>query len=426
MLQASSARAASGAPAALPSLDELWVLFAAVLVFFMQAGFKCLEVGLTQRKSGTSVAMKNLIDWVLTTLFFFLFGFGFLFGRSLSGLLGTDLFALEGFERHHHALGLTFFLFQAAFAGTSTTIVSGAMAERTSFMAYLVGCIWLAGFVYPVFGHWVWSGAFDPNNPGWLEQLGFMDFAGSSVVHSTGAWFALVGMTLVGPRRGRFDAHGAPRPLRSHSIAYAGLGVFILWMGWWGFNGGSTLAFNASVARIILNTNLAGAMGGFVAFAHAQAFPGRKDVAEKFLGGILGGLVAITAGCHVVTPLAALAVGAAAGLVHNLSYDWMLYRLRIDDPVAAVPVHGFCGVWGVLAVALFGRPERLNHPWLYQLGIQALGAAVCLVWAALNAAFVFTLVGKTIGLRVTATEEELGVELTPDLMGRGPSPRPPS
>lgn len=396
-------------------LDELWVLVATALVFLMQAGFKCLEVGLTQKKSSTSVAMKNLIDWVICTLFFFLFGFGLLFGRSWAGLSGTSLFAPEALGA---GLGFTFFLFQAAFAGTSTTIVSGAMAERTSFMAYLVGCVWLAAFVYPIYGHWAWSGLLDPANQGWLQRLGFIDFAGSSVVHSTGGWFALVGVYLVGPRRGRFDGAGQVMPLRPQSMAYAALGVFLLWIGWWGFNGGSTLVFDASVAPVILNTNLAAAMGALVAFAHAQAVPGRKDVAEKLIGGALGGLVAITACCHLVSPRAALAIGGMAGLIHNLSYDLLLYRLKLDDPVGAIPVHGFCGIWGTLSVALFGRAEMLPQARGVQLLVQAVGAVACFAWAGANAALIYGLMQKTVGLRVGATEEELGVELTPDLLAQ--------
>ncbi|MDX2019574.1 MAG: ammonium transporter [Deltaproteobacteria bacterium] len=403
-------------PAAIaPLLDQLWVLVAAALVFFMQAGFKCVEVGMAQRKSSTSVAMKNLVNWVLTSLFFFLFGFALLFGHSWHGLVGTSLFALKD-AATPQALGLVFFLFQAAFASTSTTIVSGALAERTSFAAFLIGCVWQAAVVYPVFGHWVWSGAFDSTNPGWLQKLGFIDFAGSSAVHSNGAWYALVGAWMVGPRRGRFDAHGNACSLRPNSMAYATLGVFILWFGWWGFNGGSTLHLNAAVAGIILNTNLAGAMGGLVAFAHAQAVPGRRDVGEKFLGGALGGLVAITANCHLVSPMAALAIGAVAGVLHNIGFDLLLHRLKIDDPVGAIPVHGVCGVWGTLAVALFGRAELLPLPRWQQLGVQALGALACFAWAAANATVIYYLLKRTVGLRVSATEEELGVGLTPDLM----------
>jgi len=419
-----AAQAATMAPleipeSSVPAIDQLWVLVAAAMVFFMQPGFKCLEVGMAQRKSSTSVAMKNVINWVLTGLFFFLFGFGLLFGRSSHGLFGTSLFALNGLAQNTQTLGLVFFLFQAAFASTSTTIVSGALAERTSFIAYLVGCVWQASVVYPVFGHWAWSSAFDPNNPGWLQRLGFIDFAGSTVVHSTGAWFALVGAWMVGPRRGRFDANGKPCSLRPNSLAFAALGVFILWFGWWGFNGGSTLKFSPAVAGIILNTNLAGAMGALVAFAHAQSVPGRRDVGEKLLGGALGGMVAITANCHIVSPLSALAIGAIAGVLHNVGFDFLIQRLKIDDPVGAIPVHGVCGVWGTLAVGIFGRAELLPHTRMQQIGVQLLGAVACFAWAALNAAMIYYALKRTVGLRVTSTEEELGVGLTPDLMGAG-------
>lgn len=396
-------------------VDRGWVLISAALVFFMQAGFKCLEVGLTQRKSATSVAMKNLIDWVIANLFFFLIGFGLMFGHSARGLVGTDLFALRGLDAPAgHTLGTVFFLFQLAFAGTSTTIISGAMAERTRFVAYLVGGIAVSAIIYPVFGHWAWGGAFFAGQAGWLERLGFVDFAGSTVVHSTGAWVALVGVYLVGPRQGRFDRDGFPRKLRANSPTYATLGTLILWLGWWGFNGGSTLTLDDRVGGIVLNTNLAAAMGGLVAFAHVYLLPNHDEIVDKFLGGALGGLVAITAGCHVVGPLGALCIGALAGLVHNLAYDLLLRRLRVDDPVSAIPVHGFCGALGTLCVALFGRAEALPHGRLAQLGVQALGAVTCFAWAAGVALPMYALLRRTVGLRVTRAEEEAGVSLTPD------------
>ena len=395
-------------------LDTGWVLVSAIFVFFMQAGFKCLEVGLTRRKSATTVAMKNLIDWVIAVLFFFFIGFGLMFGHSAGGLIGTDLFALKALQQPgSHGLGVVFFLFQLAFAGTACTIISGAMSERSKFIAYLICALVVSALIYPVFGHWAWGGMYWGSKDGWLAKLGFIDFAGSSVVHSTGAWVSLVGIWMVGPRTGRFDADGTPRVIRANSPAYATLGVFILWVGWWGFNGGSTLALNEDVGPVLLNTNLAAAMGGLVALAQVFVNARHDDIVEKFLGGVLGGLVAVTAGCQVLDPLGALIVGTLAGLVHNLGSD-LLVRRWLDDPVSAIPVHGFCGVLGTLCVGLFGRSEHLHHDRLTQIGVQALGAAVCFVWATTVAYATFWMLKRTVGLRVSVTEEDIGAGLTPD------------
>jgi ammonium transporter, Amt family len=405
----------SGDPQIRNLLDTSWVLVASIFVFFMQAGFKCLEVGLTRRKSATTVAMKNVVDWVIAVLFFFFIGFGLMFGHSAGGFVGTDLFALKNLAQPGaHALGVVFFLFQLAFAGTSCTIISGAMSERSKFIAYLICAIVVSALIYPVFGHWVWGGAYWGTKTGWLAALGFIDFAGSSVVHGTGAWVSLVGIWMVGPRTGRFDPDGTPRVIRANSPAYAALGVFILWVGWWGFNGGSTLAMNAGVGPILLNTNLAAAMGGLVALAHVFVKARHDDIVEKFLGGVLGGLVAVTAGCQVLDPLGALTVGALAGLVHNLGNDFLLRR-RLDDPVSAIPVHGFCGVLGTLCVGIFGQSQLLPHDRLTQIGVQTLGAAVCFAWATLIAFPMFWILKRTVGLRVSVTEEDIGAGLTPDI-----------
>jgi Amt family ammonium transporter len=401
-------------------IDRLWVLVAAAFIFMMQAGFLALEVGMVRPREAAVQAMKNAIDWMMASLAFFLVGFGLMFGPTLAGWIGGDLFALRGLAA---ATGdepgaMIFFLFQLGFAGTAATIVSGGLAGRVSFNAYLIASFLIAVWIYPVFGHWVWGGALLPGNDGWLARLGYVDFAGSSVVHMLGGSIALTGACMVGPRLGRFGADGTPRPIASSSLGLSMLGVLVLWLGWWGFNGGSTLRFDASVAPIVLNTNLAGAAAGFAGFLHARFAQGRRDLEQKFMGSALGGLVAITASCHVVGPFAAIAIGALAGPIHNLWYEALLRR-RIDDPVGAVPVHLGCGAWGVLAVAFFADPSRLEHGRLAQLGVQALGAVACVLWSSGSAWLVFQLLRATIGLRVSPDEERCGPNMAGEVRESG-------
>ncbi|WP_119844802.1 ammonium transporter [Reichenbachiella sp. MSK19-1] len=392
------------------NIDHIWVLLSAALVFFMQAGFKAFEVGMVRAEHGNAVAIKNLIDWIIGSLIFLFIGFGIMFGKSSYGLIGTDLFFGIGVQDNPEGsgLGTIFFLFQIAFATTALTIVSGAMSERTGFIPYMTASAIVAVVIYPVFGHWVWGNLFYEDNPAWLADLGFIDFAGSTVVHSIGAWVGLVGIWIIGPRLGRFDSHGNPKEFKPANYSYSVLGLLILWLGWWGFNGGSQLALDGAVGDIILNTNIAGAAAGLVAFFHCYWFQNRKDLYPKFLGGIIGGLVAITACCANVNHFGALAVGLTAGLVHNYGYDLILYKLKLDDPVGAIPVHGFCGVWGTLCVALFGQfgPETSR---LTQLGIQALGVSVAFVFTITVSYVMFTLLKKTIGLRVSPDEEKYGI-----------------
>jgi len=394
-------------------LDSLWVAIAAALVMMMQAGFLCLETGLVRARHAELVALKNLADWILSNLIFFAVGFGLMFGQSAGGLVGISLFALAGLSQIDGPLASNevFFLFQLGFASTSATIVSGAMAGRASFASYLVSTTAIAAFVYPVFGHWAWGSALIPTNEPWLASLGFIDFAGSTVVHSSGAWFALVAAQQIGPRRGRFDAAGRVREIPCDAVPLSTLGVLILWFGWWGFNGGSTLRFDAQVARIIMNTNLAGAAGALVALAHGWHFQAGRDLSTKLLGGTLGGLVAITASCHLASPGSALLVGAVAGWLHNVAFEGLLVRARIDDPVGAVAVHGFCGVWGTLAVALVAPADQLGMGRLAQLGVQALGAAACFAWSSGVAYLAFALIRRTIGVRLSPEQELAGVDI---------------
>ena len=387
-------------------IDRLWVLVAAALVFQMQFGFLCLEVGMVRPRETVVQAMKNCVNWMTSVVAFFAVGFGLMFGASAAGWIGTGFFALEGLGGD----SLVFFLFQLGFVGTACTIVSGALAGRVSFQAYLLASFLMAVLIYPVFGHWVWAGSFLPDNAGWLGRLGYVDFAGSSVVHAVGGCVALVGAWTVGPRLGRFGPDGEVREMPASNVAFSVLGVLILWFGWWGFNGGSTLHADRSVAGIIVNTNLAGAMGGFTGFLHCWLVQDKRDVEAKFLGGALGGLVAVTASCHLVSPLGALVIGALSGPIHNLAFDALL-RARIDDPVGAVPVHLACGVWGILAVALFADPSRLEHGRLVQLGVQALGVAACFVWASGSAWLLYQVVRMTIGLRISPDEERGGINM---------------
>lgn len=387
------------------STDNLWILIAAALVFFMQAGFKVLETGLVKAEHRTGIGIKNLMDWVAGSLAFFLIGFGFMFGTSAGGIIGTDHFLGFNFADD---FDFVFFIFQLAFAGTALTIVSGAMSGRTALVPYFVASVFTALIVYPIFGHWAWGNLLDPNNSAWLADIGFMDFAGSTVVHSVGAWVGLVGIWIVGPRLGRFSAKGDIQPMKASDYSYSILGLMILWFGWWGFNGGSTLAFDGSVAKIILNTNLAAAAACLSAYLHCKFFQKDKDVIEKLIGGALTGLVAITACCNVVNPLSSIIIGLLAGLIHNFGYYLIGEKLKLDDPVGAIPVHGFGGIFGTLCVALFGEADMLVHGRWTQLAIQFFGVLVCMTFTLGSAYVIFTVVKYAFGLRLSPKEEMEG------------------
>ena len=399
------------------ALDQLWILVASALIFFMQAGFLCLEVGFVRPRNVVVTAMKNVVDWCATSVVWLFVGFGLAFGHTAGGWIGSDLFFGEGVAfPAGNALGWTYFLFQLGFAGTSATIVSGAMAERVSFTTYLSMTVANCLLIYPVVAHWAWGNGFFADQKPWLAGLGFHDFAGSTVVHSVGGWISLVGIWKLGPRLGRFDAQGKPRAMASYSLPFVALGVFLLWFGWWGFNGGSTLRAGESAALVILKTNLAGAVGGLVAFAHARILQGRRDLEAKFLGGALAGLVAITACAAVVSIPCTLLVGVLAGVVHNLVYE-LLLRVGLDDPVGAVPVHLGGGILGTLCVGLFGQLDLLagltgaSNGRLEQIGVQALGVGAVAVWTVGASLLVMWMLKATVGLRVSPQQEAEGLSL---------------
>lgn len=382
--------------------DILWVLLASGLVFLMQPGFAMLESGFTRSKNSINVAMKNMSDLGFSILLFWAFGFALMFGASYKGWIGTDSFLLDTSGDMWHT---SFFLFQAMFCATAATIVSGAAAERMRFGSYLIITLVVSGLIYPLFGHWVWS------EDGWLGNEGFVDFAGSTVVHSVGGWVGLAAVIQLGARGGRFGEDGTTRDIAGSNIPNAILGSLLLWFGWFGFNGGSTLAMDQSVARIITNTVLAGASGGVTALLVGWPI---KRVAEVtfIINGSLAGLVGITASCHAVTAPYAVLIGAIGGLV-MFAVEELLERLRVDDAVGAFPVHAASGIWGTLAVALFGDPEILGtglNMW-EQLGAQALGIGTCAVWAFGIGYIVLWTINKIIPLRVSAEDEKIGLNV---------------
>ena len=382
--------------------DYVWTLVAAALVFFMQAGFAMVEAGFTRAKNAINIMMKNLMDFSMGTLSFWALGFGLMFGVSKSGWIGTSGFFLSDFKVDGDPWVLAFWMFQVVFAATAATIVSGAVAERTKFSGYMLYSIFICGIIYPVFGGWAWGGLY--HGGGWLEKLGFIDFAGSTVVHSVGGWAALAGTMVLGPRIGKFTKDGGIKPILGHNIPLAALGVFILWLGWFGFNPGSTTAASKDIAMIFVNTNLAAAAGAVLAMATSWLKFKKPDVGMS-LNGALAGLVAITAPCASVAPSSAVIIGAVAGIIVVLSVIFF-DKIRVDDPVGAISVHGVNGAWGTLAAGLFnmgGTSAKI-------IGVQLLGIGVCFVWTFATAFILFKVIDKTVGLRVSPEEEREGLD----------------
>jgi Amt family ammonium transporter len=390
------------------NINIVWTCVAAFLVFFMQAGFAMVESGFTRAKNTVNIMMKNLMDFSIGTLAFFLVGFGLMFGET-NGLFGTTLFGFMEPDPAAADWNWTFLIFQTVFAGTAATIVSGAMAERTKFTSYLIYSLFICAFIYPVFGSWAWGGLLDGG--GWLESLGFCDFAGSTVVHSIGGWLALAGAIILGPRLGKYGPDGKPRAIPGHNIALASLGVFILWFGWFGFNPGSTTLGDGEIGRVAVTTNLAAAAGAVAAMFLSWMIGGKPD-GSMALNGALAGLVAITAGCATVSSLGALAIGLVGGLLVVLSVYFIDAVLKIDDPVGAVSVHGVCGAWGTLACGLFNTEGGLLYGGGFGLlGVQLLGVGTAFAWAFGLGLALFAGVRKVVGLRVTPEEELRGLDI---------------
>ncbi|MFA8018119.1 ammonium transporter [Bremerella cremea] len=402
------------AESVLGDVDTLWTCLAAFLVFFMQAGFALVEAGFTRAKNACNIIMKNLMDFSIGSLSFWLVGFGLMFGTT-NGFCGTDLFYFDGDSdaalavNSNAGFNWAFLIFQTVFCATAATIVSGAMAERTKFSAYLVYSVLITVIVYPIFGSWAWGGLYAGG--GWLEGQGFLDFAGSTVVHSIGGWCALAGAITIGPRIGKYTADGKVKPIAGHSIPLGALGVFILWLGWFGFNPGSTTAVGGgSFAYIAVTTNLAAAAGVVGAMITSWAMFGKPDTSFT-LNGALAGLVSITAGCDCLSPLWAAIAGLIGGVLVVLSCVFF-DKLKIDDPVGAVSVHGVCGAWGTLAVGLFMKESGLvNGGGIDQTITQVIGIAVGFVWAFGVSFVIFNLIKFTMGLRVTAEEEMQGLDI---------------
>ena len=379
-------------------VDNLWILVAGILVMFMQPGFMLVETGFTRSKNSVNIVMKNFMDFSVGAITYWAFGFALAYGgTTLGGFLAYGSFFLEGDS-------ITYF-FQVVFAATAATIVSGAVAERTKFSAYLLFQPFICGVIYPIVTHWVWSGQ------GWLGDLGFIDFAGSGVVHMVGGFAALAGVQIVGPRIGKYDDNGNPQVIPGSSMVAGALGVFILWFGWYGFNVGSALAaVDVDLAAIAVTTTLSASAGSITAM-YTSMISGKPNVGMT-LNGALAGLVGITAGCANVNNLGAVLIGLVSGVLVVYSINF-LEKKGFDDAVGAVSVHGICGIWGVLAVAIFDTTDGLMYGggatlFLPQLiGILAIGA-----WAYGTSFLVFKTIDSTVGLRVTAEEEIAGLDAT--------------
>lgn len=390
--------------------DMIWLVLTGSLVFFMQAGFAMVETGLTRTKNTTNILMKNLMDFCFGSIVFWMIGWGLMYGTDKLGLIGfSDFFKGSlGDPKFYRD-----WFFQVVFAATSATIVSGAMAERTKFKSYLIYTVFISAFIYPISGHWTWGG-------GWLSKLGFHDFAGSTVVHSVGGWAAFMGAIVLGPRIGKYVKGNGKVTVKAypgHNIPLAMLGVFILWFGWYGFNPGSTLSgVSTDIARVAVTTTLAASAGAVGALLFSWLWFKKPD-ASMTMNGTLAGLVAITAPCAVVSPGASIVIGLISGVLVVLSVEFIDKVLLIDDPVGAVSVHMVNGIFGTLAVGIWGNVDGvavglLHGGGFYQLGVQALGVVAVGGWAAIMSWLLFHLIKATVGLRVSAKEEMMGLDLS--------------
>lgn len=391
--------------------DYVWVLISAMLVFLMQAGFMALETGLTRAKNSINVAIKNMTDFIFSIAAFWFVGFGLMFGTTFHGLIGiSDFFTL--FD--DNSWKATFFVFQAVFVGTAATIDSGVVAERARFSTYLVMSFLTSAIIYPIFGHWAWGGAFIESQSGWLQNLGFLDFAGSSVVHSIGGWIGLAGAIVIGPRIGRFAADGTPQKIRGHNVVFAYLGTFLLFFGWFGFNAGSTLGADYRIANIVANTTISASFGGITTMFLSWFLSKNKlPDPEMIINGVIGGLVAITAGCAYVTSFSSLIIGIVAGIAVYQG-TLLLEKVGIDDVVSAVPVHGFCGVWGTIAVGIFIRNSLLIEMGMNRfemIAIQVVGVTICFLWGFGASFLMLKIIQKFVPVRVSEQFEKIGLNV---------------
>ncbi len=388
------------------AFDMLWLTLAGALVFFMQAGFAMVETGLTRAKNAGNIIMKNLMDFSVGAITYFAVGWAIMYGSSAGGFFGTDQFFLAGADS---AVYRDWF-FQVVFAATAATIVSGAMAERTKYAGYLLYSLVITAIIYPVSGHWIWA-------DGWLAEMGFHDFAGSTVVHSVGAWAAMVGAIMIGARRGKYVKVGdqvTVKAIQGHNMPLAALGVFILWFGWYGFNAGSTLSgTDMDIAYVATTTTLAASAGAIAAMFTSWIWFGKPDPSMS-LNGALAGLVAITAGTWVISPGMSVVVGFLGGILVVLSVEFFDKVLHIDDPVGAISVHGVVGAWGTLAVGLFGDLELIESGLTRggQIGVQLLGIAAVFAWVLVTAFILFGILKAAKLLRVSEEEELLGLDIS--------------
>lgn len=393
------------------SVNTIWVLLAAALVFFMQAGFAMVETGFTRAKNAGNIIMKNLMDFSLGTPIYWLLGFGIMFGGSSAIFGGFDPMVRGDYSSilPEGVPLMAFLIFQTVFCATAATIVSGAMAERTKFSSYCIYSIALSAIIYPVSGHWIWGG-------GWLAQMGFHDFAGSTAVHMVGGVSALVGAKILGPRIGKYDKKGNPKAIPGHSLTLGALGVLILWFCWFGFNGGSTVSATgddalASMGNIFVTTNMAAAVASITVMMITWIRYKKPDVSMT-LNGSLAGLVAITAGTDLVSPLGAAIIGIIAGFAVVFGIEFIDKVLKIDDPVGAVGVHGICGALGTILTGLFAVEDGLFYGGgAAFLLVQLLGVIVVIAWVAVAMTVVFLIIKHTIGLRVSEVEEIAGLDI---------------
>lgn len=381
-------------------INIMWTMIGAFLVYFMQAGFAMCEAGFTRAKNTGNILMKNMMDFVLGSLFFFVFGFAIMHGTDWHGIIGIRGFftpsALADADGLFNGLPIgVFMIFHTVFCATAATIVSGSMAERTKFSAYLAYSAAISIFIYPVSGHWIWGGGF-------LSRLGFHDFAGSAAVHMVGGICALVGAKILGPRIGKYGKDGRAKAIPGHNLPIAALGVFILWFCWFGFNCGSTTAAATSLGHIAMTTNLAAAAATLSAMIVTWIRYGKPDVSMTF-NGSLAGLVAITAGCDVVNEWEAIIIGTAAGILVVFAVEFFDQKAKIDDPVGAISVHGVCGAAGTILTGVFGDGCSFT--------VQLLGVAATAAYVFVMALLVFTIINKTIGLRVSKEEEIDGLDV---------------